>query len=111
MAHDWPGNVRELENVVERAFVLCAAKWVGPEHLPAELTGCRSQAADAGGIDSAIRAAQEHSIVGALRRNNFNRAAAARELGIHKTTLYRKMKELGLPLPKQNGRSPGSSAG
>ena len=105
MAHDWPGNVRELENIVERAFVLCSGKWVGNEHLPGELTGCRSQAVEPGGIESVKRAAEGQSILSALKRNNFNRAAAARELGIHKTTLYRKMKAFGLPLPRQNGRS------
>ena len=105
MGHDWPGNIRELENVVERAFVLCTTKLIGPEHLPAELTGHKSRPAEAGDIDSAIRFAEEQSILGALKRNNFNRAAAARELGIHKTTLYRKIKILDVPLPKQNGRS------
>lgn len=105
MAHDWPGNVRELENVVERAFVLCTAKWIGPEHLPGELTGGRTQASEPCGIGSAIRAAEVQSILAALQQNGFNRAAAARDLGIHKTTLYRKMKDLGLGLPEQNGRS------
>jgi PAS domain S-box-containing protein len=104
MGHDWPGNIRELENVVERAFVLCTAKWISPEHLPAELTGHKARPAEVGDIDSAIRFAEEQSILGALKRNSFNRAAAARELGIHKTTLYRKIKNLDVPLPKQNGR-------
>lgn len=105
MAHDWPGNVRELENVVERAFVLCTSKWATPVHLPAELTGSRPGFAETGDIHSAKRVMEEQSIHGALKHNNFNRAAAARELGIHKTTLYRKMKALGLPLPEQNGRT------
>ena len=105
MGHDWPGNIRELENVVERAFVLCTSKWISPEHLPAELTGQKTRPPDKGDIDSAIRIAEEQSILGALKRNNFNRAAAARDLGIHKTTLYRKIKILDVHLPKQNGRS------
>ena len=101
MAHDWPGNVRELENVVERAFILCTSRWVTPEHLPEELTGARPISAGPGDIHSAKRVVEEQSIMGALKRNSFNRAAAARELGIHKTTLYRKMKELDLyPLPE-----------
>ena len=105
MAHDWPGNVRELENIVERAFVLCTTKWIGPEHLPEELTGCRPRSAETGDMLSAKRVVEKQAIIGALHRNRFNRAAAARELGIHKTTLYRKMKSLNLPLPEQNGRS------
>ena len=105
MAHNWPGNVRELENVVERAFVLCTEKWIGPDGLPVELTGCRPQPTNPGSIESAKRSAEEQSILGALKRNSFNRLAAARELGIHKTTLFRKIKNLNLPLPEQNGRS------
>jgi len=105
MAHEWPGNVRELENVVERAFVLCTTKWISPEHLPMELTGCRPLSVESADMESARRVAEEQSILGALKRNNFNRVAAARELGIHKTTLYRKLKDLAIPLPMQNGRS------
>ncbi|RII28010.1 MAG: Fis family transcriptional regulator [Geobacter sp.] len=105
MAHKWPGNVRELENVVERAFVLCTAKWISPEHLPVELTGYRPLSVESVNMESTRRVAEEQSILGALKRNNFNRVAAARELGIHKTTLYRKLKELDLPLPAHDGRS------
>jgi DNA-binding NtrC family response regulator len=106
MAHDWPGNVRELENVVERAFVLCRSQLIGEEHLPVELTGVNLVQVDSGSMEAVLRNAEEHGILSALKRNGFNRAAAARELGIHKTTLYRKMKVLNLPLPEQNGRSP-----
>ena len=105
MAHDWPGNVRELENVVERAFVLCIGRWIGPEYLSAELTGSRQPSSEPTDMESALRVTEEQSILGALKRNNFNRAAAARELGIHKTTLYRKMMSLNMLFPEQNGHS------
>ena len=105
MAHNWPGNVRELVNVVERAFVLCKAKWITPEHLPEELTGSRPRPADPQDMESAKRSAEEQFILEALRRNDFNRAAAARELGIHKSTLYRKILSLNISLPEQNGRN------
>ena len=105
MAHDWPGNVRELENVVERAFVLCRTRWIAKEHLPPELTGSSPLHLDSGSMEAVVRSAEEQGILAALKRNSFNRNAAARELGIHKTTLYRKMKDLDLPLPEQNGRS------
>jgi PAS domain S-box-containing protein len=105
MAHNWPGNVRELENVVERAFVLCNTEWIGPEHLPEELTGPRPRPAATQDMESAKRGAEEQFILEALKRTDYNRAAAARELGIHKSTLYRKMISLNLPLPEQNGRT------
>ncbi|MFN2351905.1 MAG: helix-turn-helix domain-containing protein, partial [Kiritimatiellia bacterium] len=41
----------------------------------------------------------------ALEKNGFNRLAAARELGLHKTTLFRKIKKLGITLPRQDGRT------
>lgn len=105
MAHDWPGNIRELENVVERAFVLCTGKWITPEHLPRELIGTRPHPGEPVDMRSATRVVEEQSILGALKRNRYNRAATARELGIHKTTLYRKLKELDLSLPEENGRT------
>jgi transcriptional regulator with PAS, ATPase and Fis domain len=105
MAHDWPGNVRELENVIERAFVLCTKKWIGPEHLPKELIGDISQSDAAGTMTHMKHAAEKQSILSALKRNKYNRAAAARELGIHKTTLYRKISTLNISLPARDGRS------
>ncbi len=97
MAHDWPGNVRELENVVERAFVLCTAPWIDVQHLPEELTGAQSLSRTGGAdIASTRRMAEAHAIRNALRSAQGNRVAAARALGVHKTTLYRKMKALGI---------------
>ena len=105
MAHDWPGNVRELENVIERAFVLCSSDQISSSHLPEELRGGRTKSVKKGDIDSVRQLAEKQSIQAALQRNSFNRAATARELGIHKTTLYRKMKALMIAFPEQNGRN------
>ncbi len=105
MAHNWPGNIRELENVIERAFVLCGQKRISLVHLPPELLGRKTPDLRSGKISSATSLAEEQSILCALEHNNYNRAAAARVLGIHKTTLYRKMKSLGIPLPDRSGRS------
>lgn len=103
MAHHWPGNVRELENVVERAFVLCKTSEIDLPCLPAPL---QQGAADSGA--QAMRASrQQHErqvILAALKRNHYNRAATARELNIHKATLYRKIKTLNISLPDQDGR-------
>lgn len=101
LAHGWPGNVRELENVIERAFVLCSGTQIEIRHLPQELRGSPSTAPEpVPDIGTARRSAEAQSILKALENNNFNRLATARELGIHKTTLFRKIKALGLQLPK-----------
>ena len=95
MDHDFPGNVRELENIIEHAFVLCRGNMILPEHLPQNLrpeTGGVSSSPTA----SSIREVEARFIEDALRRNNGNRAATARALGMHKTTLWRKMKRYGI---------------
>jgi DNA-binding NtrC family response regulator len=107
MAHDWPGNIRELENVIERAFILCQKEYIDIDHLPEELTA-RGIAADTGmRIRSARDLIDAQAINAALKRNRYNRSATARELGIHKTTLFRRVKKLGIDLPEKDGRSAG----
>ncbi len=105
MAHDWPGNVRELENVIEHAFVLCADGYVLPRHLPPAFSGRARRAGGHSTLQAAVRATEEAAILDALARNGDNRDAAARDLGIHRSTLFRKVKELDIPLPETDGRS------
>jgi transcriptional regulator with PAS, ATPase and Fis domain len=105
MAHDWPGNIRELENAIERAFVLCNEGRIGIGHLPEELTAHGADALTDSSVQSAHDILDAQAIRAALERNAFNRLAAARELGIHKTTLFRRMKKLGVSLPERDGRS------
>jgi PAS domain S-box-containing protein len=107
VAHDWPGNVRELENAVEHAFVLCRGGRIEPRHLPDQLRGRVARRRD---LSSAVAAAEAEAIRDALRRNHNNRLAAARELGMHRATLFRKVKALGLELPQEDGRCRGSRA-
>ncbi len=105
MAHDYPGNVRELENFIERAFVLCEEGEIEPRHLPDDFVARTPPMAASGGIASALKAAEARAILDALERNDYNRQAAARDLGIHKTTLFRKIKTLGITLPEKDGRA------
>jgi PAS domain S-box-containing protein len=105
MAHHWPGNVRELENTIERAFILCHDGPIRIAHLPGELTAHSSSTTAGSDVRSAHDLLDAQAIRSALKRNQYNRMATARELGIHKTTLYRKMKRLGITPPAQDGRS------
>ena len=105
MVHRWPGNVRELENAIERAFIMCPEGRIGLEHLPDELTSHGVCKPAVPSMKAAHDLLDTQSIRTALAQNNNNRSAAARSLGIHKTTLFRRMKKLGLTFPKQDGRS------
>jgi PAS domain S-box-containing protein len=105
MAHDWPGNIRELENVIERSFILCSEGFIGIEHLPEELTVYRAAGRSASDIKTARDLLDAQAIRTSLERNAYNRLAAARELGIHKSTLFRRVRQLGMSLPRQDGRS------
>lgn len=104
LAHDWPGNIRELENVVERAFILCRDGVIGVEHLPVELSGRQTVREPAPDIRAAHDLLDARAILSALERNAFSRVAAARDLGIHKTTLFRRMKKLGIRESVRDGR-------
>jgi transcriptional regulator with PAS, ATPase and Fis domain len=94
MHHNWPGNVRELQNVIEHAFILCRSGLIRPEHLPdgIETPGAK-RTFDAG---ATLAEAEARFIEEALVRNNYKRFATARELGIDKTTLWRKIKKYGI---------------
>ena len=105
MAHHWPGNIRELENVIERAFILCNGAHIGVAHLPEELTARKGRKACTFSIRSARDLLEAQTIYSALERCGYNRLAAARELGIHKSTLFRKIRKLGIELPPKDGRS------
>ncbi len=104
MAHDYPGNIRELENIIERAFILCSEETIQSAHLPIDLLPDGFKADSQGTLESARESSEIQSILEALKRNNFNRLAAARELGIHKSTLFRKIKKLEINLPEIDGR-------
>jgi len=105
MEHDYPGNVRELENIIEQAFVLCRGGLIELHHLPPELrpTGGRSSRDDEG--PTTLESMERMLIAEALRRHEGNRTQAAADLGIDPSTLYRKLKALGIEAPATDGRS------
>ncbi|MHC1724501.1 MAG: sigma-54 interaction domain-containing protein [Syntrophobacteraceae bacterium] len=94
MRHDWPGNIRELENVIEYAFILCRGGLIQPRCLPEYLNGQVCQTADFSGMT--LQDIEGRAIREALDRNNWRRMATARELGVDKNTLRRKMMRLNI---------------
>ncbi|MFO7916023.1 MAG: sigma 54-interacting transcriptional regulator [Candidatus Krumholzibacteriales bacterium] len=109
MAHDFPGNVRELENIIEHAFVLCRGDIIEPAHLPGNLREAEKEADI--GAGGGLEQIEAEFIKNVLRRNDWNRTRAARELGVHKTTLWRKINRLDLELPPVDGRSSPEKSG
>jgi len=101
VSHDYPGNIRELENILEHGLVLTESPLIGVEHLPRWLVKAGPPAVPLGSLEECERSV----ILAALERNEWCRLAAARELGIHKSTLFRKIKRLGIRLPDQDGRT------
>jgi DNA-binding NtrC family response regulator len=120
-SYHWPGNIRQLENVVERAVLLSRDAHLTIEDLPPELSGqaaSRWQDGGAAGVESfpaigslsrgeggvtlreALEGPERQIILHALRTHSWNRAATADALDINRTTLYKKMKRLGLDDPR-----------
>jgi len=100
--HRWPGNVRELENVIERAVLLGKGDIVSLEDLPRELLAAGPVCVEAIGahtLKEALEGPERQIIRDVLDANNWNRHATAESLGINRTTLYKKMKRLGLEEP------------
>ncbi|BCS94863.1 Fis family transcriptional regulator [Desulfoluna limicola] len=92
VAHDWPGNVRELENRIERAVVLADSNEILPEYfIPA--SGLNDEKGQ--GLASGRDAAERRMILEALTSTGGNRTAAAKILGIHRSTLIRKIARFG----------------
>lgn len=98
MLHDWPGNVRELENALEHAFVLCNEDLVHIRHLPPHVVPASQSLVVPSGLT--LREVEKRAIEEALERNLWKRMATARELGIDKNTLRRKIKRLGIAEPQ-----------
>ena len=94
MRHDFPGNIRELENMLQHAFVLCKESVIQLQHLPKELAMAIGRESGKGPLS--LDELEKKAICGALMDNADNRTAAAKQLGINPSTLYRKMKRYGI---------------
>ena len=97
MRHDWPGNVRELENAIEHAFILCPGGLIAQAHLPEKFHAPHLAHPPATTLEEIEAQAIHHALV----RNNWKRKATAEELGVCKSTLWRKIKRFGIEVPER----------
>ncbi len=113
--YNWPGNVRELEHIIERACVLCSGSSISRDDLPQEIINYEPSVGQAPIIDSdpvfseqnqsfgvpfPPENSMENRIIKAMLKTGGNKAKAARLLGIDRSTLYRKIRELRIDLSK-----------
>ncbi len=98
--YHWPGNVRELQNVVERAVLLGKEPLIMLADLPADIRGAMNVVVSSPSgqrtLKEALEGPERQIILSVLESNGWNRNMTADQLGINRTTLYKKMKRLGL---------------
>ena len=95
-AHPWPGNVRSLRHALERAVILCEGDTLRPSDFPLPRVDRAAEADDGSRPGTTLADLERQAIVGALERHAGNVSHAARELGITRTSLYRRMGKYGL---------------
>jgi transcriptional regulator with PAS, ATPase and Fis domain len=94
--YDYPGNVRELKNIIEHAVILCQGDQISPDFLPAHFRGKKSVTA-ARNLDlQTMEEFEKEQILKTLKKHKGKIEKAAEEMGIHRTTLWRKMKKKGI---------------
>jgi len=97
MKYEFPGNVRELENLIEHAFVLCHGHKIRLEHLPKEfIEQLKEEIIPAVKQADRLKSAEATVIIDVLKKHAGNRTKAAKELGIDKSTLWRKIKKYNI---------------
>ncbi len=107
--HRWPGNVRELQNVIERSVLLGRGEILDEQDLPGDLvSGSPAAMPRAAGktLKEALEAPERAIILEVLEAHDWNRNLTADILGINRTTLYKKMKRLGLDDEKKSTSRP-----
>jgi len=96
--YDYPGNVRELENAMEHAFVMCNDGKITVEHLPRKIVNAVKDNKNHVLYGKHPEESEKAIIIEAIDRNKGNKSRAAEELGINRTTLWRKIKRFNIQI-------------
>jgi transcriptional regulator with PAS, ATPase and Fis domain len=99
LRYPWPGNVRELEKAIERAVILGHSPLILPEDLPPSLLGRDDFKTTVAQKRSTLVQLEKAHILAALSEHRWNQTKVAAELGISRTTLWRKMKSYDIDIP------------
>ncbi|HEY6394730.1 MAG TPA: sigma-54 dependent transcriptional regulator [Candidatus Binataceae bacterium] len=112
-SYDWPGNVRELENLIERLVILCDGQLIEAELLPPNLAAASRASLhipatlgeDGVDLNQLVRELEGRFINEALQRTGGNKQAAARLLGLKRTTFAAKLRRCGVITPTSSGEN------
>jgi two-component system response regulator HydG len=97
LAYSYPGNVRQLQHIVQRAVAVARGEYLDVDDLPEEVTApAAPPAAGEGSVAAARQRAEREMIVATLARNKGEVTAAAREMQVSRTTMWRLMKKHGI---------------
>ncbi len=103
VAYPWPGNIRELRNTVENAFVLARGKSIGSEHLPDKITRCKLMETNPvkyAKFNNTVKLGftEKEKLIEALQRSDGNQTKAAKNLGVSRVTVWKRIKKYGVQI-------------
>jgi len=100
--YSWPGNIRELRNVIERAYSLVEGNVIRTSLLPVNVfSQSKDMITTKGNLDNIIGEYERETLLRILEKNKYNCKLTAKELGIHRSTLYKKLNKLNIVVERK----------